>query len=365
MDIFANNFMEEKDLYIIKIGTNVLINQNGSIQDSVLSEIFITAKQIIKNGSNVIIVTSGAVRMGRISLSDHNVLKSASASVGQPILFNIYKEEAFKNNLKLAELLLTRSYIVKRDSLPVLQKIFNNLFDYDIIPVVNENDVFSTGTDLSFGDNDSLASVLAVILKAKKLIIVSHVDGLFDSDPVKNSGAKLIKDITNVSDEFLKFCAKGVSTNGSGGMLSKLKAARICSAVGIETHIVNGLVKGNILAILEEKFIGTHFHGRNVEGKISNKDRWILAAKSSAGSIQIDDGAAGALLNGKSLLAVGVKKVYGEFFKNEVIELINEKKSSIAFGIVDIAKDDIELILKTKKTHDQRIIHANNLFILK
>ena len=357
--------MKEKDLYIIKVGTNSLIDIDGSIRDFVLSEIFIAVNKIIKDGNNVIVVTSGAVRMGRTILSDLSVSKSTLAGIGQPLLFNVYQKEAKKNDIKLAELLLTRSYIIKRDSLSTLQKTFSDFFDNNIVPIVNENDVFSNGTDLSFGDNDSLASILAVILEAKKLIIVSHVDGLFDADPTKNDKAKLIKDVLNVSDEFLKFCAKGVSVNGSGGMLSKLKAARICSAVGIDTHIINGFTKGNILAVLRGEKIGTYFHGRSVYEKISNKDRWILAAKSSAGSIQIDRGAAEALCKGKSLLAVGVKKVYGEFLKNEVIELINEKNSSIAFGITDLSRVDIELILKTKQTHDQRVIHANNLFVLK
>jgi glutamate 5-kinase len=357
--------MEEKELYIIKIGTNALIKEDGSIRDFVLSEIFLVTKKLINAGNNVVIITSGAVRMGRNFLNNEDISKPVAAGVGQPLLFNFYKEEASKNNLKLAELLLTRSSIIKRDSLFLLQKVFHEIYSSDIIPIVNENDAFSYGTDLSFGDNDGLASVLAVILKAKKLIIISNIDGLFDSDPSKNKNAKLIKDVTNVSDEFLKFCSNNASANGSGGMFSKLKAARICSAVGIDTYVINGLVNNNLISLFEEKNVGTHIHGRNVHSKISNKDRWILAAKSSSGSIQIDSGAVAALMKGKSLLAVGVKKVYGEFSKNEVIELINEKKSSIAFGIVDIAKDDIELILKTRNTHDQRIIHANNLFILK
>ena len=357
--------MKEKDLYIIKIGTNALISKNGKVSDFILSEIFSAIKKIIKKNGNVIIVTSGAVRMGKISLADSNISKATSAGVGQHLLFNLFEKEAEKNNLKLAKLLLTRAYIVKRDSLPVMQTIFDDLFSHGIIPVVNENDIFSTGTDLTFGDNDSMASVLAVILKAKKLIILSHVDGFFDADPEKNKDAKLIKEIKNVSDEFLKFCAKNVSVGGSGGMLSKLKAVRICSAVGIETHIVNGLVKGNLEKVFEKKSVGTFFHGRNVEGKISNKDRWILAAKSSTGSIQIDDGAVEALKKSKSLLAVGVKKVFGDFSKNEVIEIIDLKRNSIAFGIVDISKSDLETIINSKQVHDQRVIHSNNLFMLK
>ena len=177
--------MKEKDLYIIKVGTNSLIDIDGSIRDFVLSEIFIAVNKIIKDGNNVIVVTSGAVRMGRTILSDLSVSKSTLAGIGQPLLFNVYQKEAKKNDIKLAELLLTRSYIIKRDSLSTLQKTFSDFFDNNIVPIVNENDVFSNGTDLSFGDNDSLASILAVILEAKKLIIVSHVDGLFDADPTK------------------------------------------------------------------------------------------------------------------------------------------------------------------------------------
>lgn len=357
--------MKEKDLYIIKIGTNASLNKDGSIKKSVLSEIFATVKEIIKHNGNVVLVTSGAVRVGRTAFTGTDISKSALASVGQPLFFNIYQEEAKKNNLILAQLLLTRAYIVKRNSVPVMQKIFEDLFTQGVIPVVNENDVFSTGTDLTFGDNDSLASILAVILKAKKLVLVSHVDGFFDSDPEKNKDAKLIKEVDDVSDEFLKFCDKRTSFGGSGGMLSKLKAVRTCNAVGISTYLVNGLVSGNILSVLKGKHSGTFFRGRNVEGKISNKARWILAAKSSSGSIQIDDGAVRALKNSKSLLAVGVKKLFGEFQKNEVIEIIDSKRSSIAFGIVDISRADLCAIIKSEKVHDHRVVHANNLFMLK
>ena len=357
--------MQEKNLYIIKIGTNTLINQDGSVYHTVLSELFESVKQIKKNGDNVIIVTSGAVRMGRISLKNPSVSKVIAAGVGQPLLFNLYQEVARKNNFKLAELLLTRAYIIKRNSLPLIQKIFGDLFSEDVIPVVNENDILSGGTDLAFIDNDSLASVLAVTLKAKKLIILSHIDGLMEEDPNLNSKAKLIKEVTKVSDEFLKFCTKEISNGGRGGMLSKLKVARICSAIGIETYIINGTVGGNLLNLIKGESVGTHFYGRNISEKISNKDRWILAAKSSSGSIQIDEGATEALLRGKSLLAVGVKKVYGEFSKDEVIELVDYKRNSIAFGIVDFSRADLEEIINSKEVHDQRIIHSNNLFVLK
>lgn len=357
--------MKEKDLYIIKVGTQTLVDSDGCVREVVLKEIFESVSLLISQGVNVIIVTSGAVRLGRNVISNHEISKSALASIGQPLMFNAYKKEADAHKLIVSELLLTRSYIIKRTSLPVLQKTFENLFSHNIVPIVNENDAFSHGTDLSFGDNDSLASVLSVILEAKKLVIVSHIDGLFDSDPTKNKNAKLITEVLNVSDEFLKFCATGVSANGSGGMLSKLKAARICSAVGIDTHIVNGLVEGNIRTVCAGGLVGTYLHGRNIHGQISNKERWILAAKSSSGSIQIDDGAVEALQKSKSLLAVGIKKVYGDFLKDEVIELLNKKNNSVAFGIADLSRADIEHLFKTNQTHDQRIIHANNLFILK
>jgi len=356
--------MKEKDLYILKIGTNALIDDNGSVRDFILSEILDVATKVLQRGDHILVVTSGAVRLGRSMLGDLKASKTIAASVGQPTLFGYYQKKAKELNVTLAEFLLTRPYIVRRQQFLTLQKTYTELFEKGIVPIVNENDAIVSGTDWSFGDNDSMAAALAVSLKAKKLVIASHIDGLFDQDPTQNKDAKIISKVDNISDEFLKYCSKNVSSNGSGGMLSKLKAARICSAVGIETQIINGLVGENISKALSNEQVGTYFEPRKVNEKISNRERWILAAKNSAGSVEIDDGAVKALRSGMSLLAVGVKRTYGQFEAKEVIEIIDKNSHGVAFGIVDMSKTEIESVLR-ENTHKKQLVHANNMFILK
>lgn len=356
--------MTERNLTIIKIGTNALIDADGRIRDELIDEALSVANSMLANGSAVLIVTSGAVRLGRNHTKGKELSKAVAASVGQPILFSGYEVQAKKLGIHLAHFLLTRASIVDRTQFLNFQKTCQELFDLGIVPIVNEDDAITAGTDWSFGDNDSLAAALAVSLAAKQLIIVSHVKGLFDKDPTKEKDAKLISEISNLNDTFLEYSSKSVSANSSGGMMSKLKAARICIAAGIAVSIISGLDKGTLTKACKGESAGTRFQIHERKNAIANRERWILAAKNSAGSIQVDKGAAEALTAGKSLLAVGVKKIYGVFEANEIIEILNDTSKGIAFGIVEASSKDIEDMIAKNDTYQKRLIHANNLFIL-
>jgi glutamate 5-kinase len=359
MDIF-DKMTKTKELYIIKIGTNTLVDDAGAIRDKVIDEILESAKEIIEEGNHALIVTSGAVRLGRVQLKNDKASIKVAAGVGQPLLFKAYQEHASKIGITISETLLTKTDIAEREHFLSLQRAFDALFEKGILPVVNENDVLGSG----FDGNDPLACDLAISLYAKKLILVSNINGLYDDDPVKNKSAKFIPEVENITDDFLKYCSSDISYNSTGGMLSKLKVARISSVVGIETQIVNGFVSGNIQKAINGSG-GTVFKARQIDEKVSNRDRWILVAKNSAGSIEVDDGAAKALRAGLSLLAVGAKNIYGEFDKGEVIEVIDKDKKGIAFGIVDFSHDKIKSFLDTADVKDKQLIHANNMFILK
>ena len=351
----------ENTITVVKVGSNTIVDDHGIIRSEVIHDIIATLGSVIREGGRVILVTSGAVKLGRVSLGK-DVSAAVAASVGQTLLFDAYLREANKNNLALAQFLLTRPYIVTREHFLNLQSTINSLLDKKIIPVVNENDALVAHTDWSFGDNDSLAAVLAISLKAQSLIIVSHIEGLFNADPTSDSNAKLISMVRDVNAELLKYCSPGASAGGHGGMLSKLKAARIATAVGIEVRIINGLTFGNLSKALDDdKEVGTLFLPRKSESTISNRDRWLLAAKNSAGSIEIDPGAAQALKNGKSLLAVGVKKVNGQFEKKEIIEIVDAEKQGIAFGIVDYSSKEITEMLRTNNLRDIRLMHTDNM----
>ena len=353
----------KNDITIVKVGSNTIVDDSGNIRMEIVRDIVTSLQNIIKNGGRVVLVTSGAVRLGRVALGK-DTPATVAASVGQTHLFAAYYQEAEKINLKLAEFLLTRPYIVTREYFLKLQETFNSLLDQGILPIVNENDALVVHTDWSLGDNDSLSAILAISLKAKRLIILSHIEGLFDADPSKDKNAKLIQVVEDVNNELLKQCSSEVSSGGRGGMLSKLKAARLVTAVGIETRIVSGLTEGNLAKALNNENIGTTFLPRKSNENISNRDRWLLAAKNSAGSIEIDDGAVTALKKGKSLLAVGVKNVSGQFNKKEIVEIVDTEHRGIAFGIVDYSSSEIKELLDTKNIKDVQLMHTDNMITI-
>lgn len=353
----------QNNITIVKIGSNTVVDEKGLVRTEVIHDILTSLREMMLFGERIVLVTSGAVRLGRVLLGK-NTPSTVAASVGQTHLFDAYYQEAQKNKIKLAQFLLTRPYIVTREYFLNLQKTFNELLDQGILPIVNENDSLVASTDWSFGDNDSLAASLAISLNARRLIILSHIEGLFDADPNKNSSAKLIKNVRDVNSELLKYCSPDASLGGRGGMLSKLKAARLATAVGIETHIASGLVKGNLTKILHNENVGTIFLPRQSNKKINNRERWLLAAKNSAGSIEIDPGAVAALKKGKSLLAIGIKNTNGQFNKKEIVEIIDTDNQGIAFGIVDYSSSEIKNMLKTHKLKDIQLMHTDNMIIL-
>jgi len=350
----------KKDITIVKVGSNTIVDEKGAVRTDIIRDIIVALQKIIRDGGRVVLVTSGAVRLGRISLGQ-SASAAVAASIGQIHLFDAYYQEAKKVKQELAQFLLTRPYIVTRKYFLNLQSTFDTLLDQGILPIVNENDALVAHTEWSFGDNDSLAAALAISLKAERLIILSHIDGLFDIDPDKNKNTKLIKVVRDVNAELLKYCSPKASAGGRGGMLSKLKAARLVTAVGIEAHIINGSVLGNLEKVLQSQEIGTTFLPRKSSGEISNRDRWLLAAKNSAGSIEIDSGAVTALKNGKSLLAVGVKNVNGQFNKKEIVEIVDKENRGVAFGIVDYSSAEINDMLRTNRVKDVQLMHTDNM----
>mgnify|MGYP001593683253 CR=1 FL=1 len=351
------------DIIVLKIGTKTLIDDQGQIRKKVIRSILALADRRIKLGEKILIVTSGAVATGRKFLGRLDAERSIAAGVGQPQLMRAYLEEAKNLGLHILEIIISRPHLVERQQFLTLQEKINSIFSYaNIIPVVNENDFLVTEGPWSFGDNDSLAAALAIAFKAKKLIIASHVGGLYTADPNRDSDAKLIGTVENVSAELMRCCSGDASLEGRGGMISKLKTARLCSAVGLTTQIVNGTDRAELERAFNNEPAGTIILPRQNIGSLKNRERWILSAKTSAGSLEIDDGAAAALRRGKSLLAVGVKKIYGSFAAGEIVEIINKKKEGLAFGVADIGSKELDNILK-KETKGVQVMHADNLMV--
>ena len=350
-------------LTIIKIGSNVIVDEKGNLRNVLIDQILTEVNKRIYLGEKIVIVTSGAVALGKTFFDKKSVDKRLAAGMGQMRLMSAYYESAMRIGLPVLELLLSRPHLVQRQHFLKLQDTIHSALENKILPIINENDAMVYGSDWAFLDNDTLASSLAVALGADKLLIVSHIDGLYTADPDKDKNAKLVASVADVNSELMKYCSgETLDSVRRGGMVSKLKAARLCSAVGIEMQIVSGLKAGLIAKALEGENVGTTFLSRSLKKTINNRERWILAARTSAASIEVDEGALVALKKGKSLLAVGIKKIYGDFEKGELVEIIDKEKIGMAIGLVDVSSSTlVQANFKLQK--GVQVMHADNIMV--
>ena len=229
---------------------------------------------------------------------------------------------------------------------------FQNLFELDYIPVVNENDTIAT-SEIKYGDNDRLASRVAQITDADTLILLSDVDGLFTKNPKKFKNARLIKKISNLNRELKNINIKGTTEFGSGGMDTKIEAAKICNLSGCNMIIANGLYSNPINRI-EKKNNYTMFISKIP--KLDARKKWIISSVSPKGELVIDDGAKKALINGKSLLAAGIKKVSGSFKKGDHIKILDNKRKEFARGLSSFSASEINKILGCHSNEIKKIL---------
>jgi glutamate 5-kinase len=332
---------------VVKIGTSTL-TRNGSIDVDYIKETASDVSKIINQGDKVIIVTSGAIGLGAMKIGLKQkprdiILKQGLAAIGQGILMNEYQKAFEKHGLNVAQVLLTYDVISERKTYLNLKNSLELLLKMNVVPVINENDVVSIdeiGT--KFGDNDLLSALVASKMDADLLIILSDIDGLYTDNPKNNKAAKLIPVVREISSEIEKAAGKSGSSFSSGGMESKIKAAKIATEAGCAMVIANGRSKNIISRVANGEKIGTLFLAK---AKLAGKDRWILNAKPK-GKILINECAEKVLKEGKSsLLPIGITGVEGNFKAGDVISI-----NDFARGVADLDSQDIDRIkgLKSK-----------------
>jgi glutamate 5-kinase len=377
----STNLSSPKTL-VIKIGTSLLTGErgfDGRVLENVVKEL---AQLKRERDVNILIVSSGAVGcgMGVLGLKAKPLLlpvKQATAAVGQSRLMHYYEVlfETYGDGLKVAQVLLTAADLDNRYSYLNIRNTIRALFDFKtVVPIVNEND--STATDelhgLRFGDNDTLAARVAAKIGADLLILLSDVDGLFDKNPVKHPDAKLLERVETVTDEIEAVAGGAGSVAATGGMKTKLQAARIAHSAGLPMVIANGRRPNVIRDVLAGTAPMTLFDAGN--GGMSQRKRWIAFGRSTRGVIQIDDGARDALLNkGRSLLAAGVTNVVGSFEIGASVRIDDPLGHSIACGLVNYSSEDLKRI-KGRKSREiesilgrkdfDEVIHRDNLVLL-
>ena len=253
---------------------------------------------------------------------------------------NLYKNIFNKYKINLSQILITLEDTEKRRRAINAKRTFENLFELNYVPIVNENDSIAT-SEIKYGDNDRLASRVAQILGADCLILLSDVDGLYSSNPKINKNAKLINKINNIDTNIEKIATKSIGEHGTGGMVTKIEAAKICQNSGCNMVIANGLMNRPILNI-DKTNKGTWFLPK--VSKLHARKKWIISSISPKGDLIIDDGAVQALKKGKSLLATGIKKVNGQFIKGDHIRILDKNNKEYARGLSSFSSVEIKKI---------------------
>ncbi|MDR2396032.1 MAG: glutamate 5-kinase [Endomicrobium sp.] len=359
---------------VIKVGTSTLTTKEGLLNEQY---IFNLAKEVFslrEQGHKILIVSSGAVSAGKTHLcikDKHKTLreKQAFAAVGQPLLMSAYSKAFAEYNNSVSQILLTRDVFDRRANYINVRNTLNTLIENDIIPIINENDSVSID-EINFGDNDMLSALVALAINADKLIIFTDVDGIYNGTLKASS---LIPKIDHITEEIEKLTSSTSSSGrGTGGMKTKIIAAKIAAASGVETIITNGTKLNLLKEIVLGSFIGTTILAskKHLEAKKS----WIAFSKKPKGTIFVDQKAEDFLLNkGKSLLAVGITKISGAFKRGDTINIANaQTKKDFARGLTNYDSDILEKV-KGKKTQEiknivdageEEIIHRDNLVII-
>ncbi len=344
---------------VVKIGS-AIITENGKISRTRISAIASDIVLLIRSGYSVIIVSSGAISAGAgaLKISRENITipkKQALASVGQTVLMNEWRQCFIKEGFNVGQILLTEDDVKNRRRFINARHTFNTLLEMGIIPIVNENDSVVI-KEIKFGENDILSAHVTNIVEADLLILLSDVDGFFNdlSDPGP------VEEIYKITDDIVSKAGGSGSIHGTGGMLSKLRAAEIIIKCGEMMVIANGRVDGVLSRIMKGEKIGTIFVGS--DKSLSSRKRWIAFNMKSTGSIRIDDGALKALKQHKrSLLSTGIIEVDGRFDLGDAVDILSMSGKVVGKGIVNYSYRELQTI-KGKKTEEIKTILGNSYF---
>jgi glutamate 5-kinase len=367
-------YIENSKRIVIKLGSNVLTGKND-LNISVIASLSSQVNSLIKSGRQVIIVSSGAMAAGlrKMGLKKRPVLlpeRQAVAAVGQTRLIMEYDKAFSCFGIMVSQLLLTSEDLGERKRYLNARNTLNTLLAKNIIPIINENDTVSV-EEIAFGDNDNLSAMVAMLMDADLLINLTDIDGVYTKDPRKHKNAEHIKSIDSITEEIEKLAGDIPGALGTGGMKSKIRAAKKVMTHGIPMVIANGLHAHTIDDIFSLKAKGTFF--LPLRDKIKSRKSWIAFNLKPKGSVIIDDGALKALVkNGKSLLPGGIISVEDDFHMGEPVKILDKNKNEIGSGLVNYSSADIRRIAGRKtdeikkilglKPYDE-VIHRDNLVI--
>ncbi|OHB68074.1 MAG: glutamate 5-kinase [Planctomycetes bacterium RBG_13_62_9] len=337
---------------VIKIGTNTL-TRGGGIDAGYFDGVAAQVKTLIDSGRQVVIITSGAIGMGagQLGLTDkprEMKMRQACAAIGQPLLMQEYRKAFVQHGVQVAQVLLTAEVLSNRKTYLNLRNAIEKLLDLGVVPVLNENDSVSTAEiGTAFGDNDRLSALVASKIDADLLIMLTDIDALYDKNPQEHPDARPIPVVFEITDEIVRHAGGKGSALSTGGMKTKIEAAKIAANAGCRIVLANGREKDIITRVMAGEPLGTIFMPRR---KLSNRARWILNSR-PAGTIRIDDGAMAALRNHKSLLPSGVTAVEGTFDAGEVVLL-----NAIAKAVASLSSAQLKTVAGRHSTEIKKLL---------
>jgi glutamate 5-kinase len=343
----------KKPILVIKFGSASLANKQGEIDETILESI---AKQVasLHQQYHVVIVSSGAVAAGKGHLKNYSgslTERKAAASIGNPLLLKLYSTYFSAYGIQIGQSLCERQHFSDRSRFLQLKKTYETLWENNIIPIANENDVVSN-LELRFSDNDELATLIAVGFGASILLFSTSVPGVLDKN------GKVIDAIPFIDKEILGLANKEKSALGLGGMISKLTFARLATRMGIKTVIFGLKTNDGIIKAVNGETGTCCFP---LESNTNARKKWLASGSLVTGKLQVDAGASNALLKGQSLLVVGVKSIIHAFEAGEVFEIIDEIGQAIAVGRSKISSEDI---VKHKGKQNLIIAHADDVVVI-
>ena len=359
---------------VIKIGSSTLTGKAGSaLNVDAVNKLVDVVASLRANGDEVVIVSSGAIAaglapLGLTSRPKDLASQQAAASVGQGLLIGKYNEALGRHNLVGAQVLLTIEDVIRRSHYQSAQRTLTKLLSLGVVPIINEND--SVGTqEIKFGDNDRLSALVSHLINADKLVLVSDIDALYDAPPT-SSGAKRISVVSDLTSlDKVNIGGVGSSGVGSGGMVTKVEAARIVTSAGIEMLLTN---LENLTDALAGKDVGTKF--TVVDDRKPSRALWLEYAAEPRGKLVLDDGAVTAIIErGVSLLPAGVTSVEGVFSAGDTVELVSKSGDVIAKGLVSYDSDEIpqllgkstkDLAAKLGAEYERELVHRDDLVLL-
>ncbi len=355
--------LNTKNRIVVKIGTNLLADKASGINLQKIDEIAQNVASLYATGRNIAIVSSGAIGAGVAALKLREKPKSipekqATAAIGQPLLMEAYENAFRKQNCTIAQILLTKDDFINRARYLNAKNTFSALFEKKVVPIINENDTVAV-EEIKLGDNDNLSALVANLIEADLLIILSDIDGLFSDDPAKNSQAELIPVVEKITPHLEKIAKSSKSELSTGGMVTKIQAAKRCVSSGIAMVIANGKNPKILEEIFSGNFRGTLFLPG--ENKLNVRKKWIGFVSHSNGYIVVDDGAKNALIKKqKSLLPSGILEIHGDFNAHDTISVKDTVGNEITKGVTGYSSLDIQKIKGKKTVEIERILHRTS-----